>query len=140
MYGLVTLRDLLAFCATDNNGMAANQSRVWLCGPDDTPIIAATLPAPEGLDDDALRTWGRELSMAAGKLARITPFIPVAAVVTLPDPACPMLDGAIDGAPPARLLLATAPTNPIGLAIRMDESVAVQLLQHARHIACARFN
>lgn len=136
----MTIHDLLALCAADSHRIAKDESRLWLFGPDDMPIIATTLPGPAELEEEALQAWGRDLSQAAGALAATVPFIPVAVVVALPDPACPMLDGAIDGAPPARLLLATEPTNPIGLAIGMDESVAVQLLQHARHIACARFN
>jgi hypothetical protein len=136
----VTIGDLLALCAADCHRLANGESRLWLFGPGHTPVIATTLPGPAGLEDEALRSWGRDLSRAASALAGVIPFIPVAVVVTLPDPACPMLDGVIDGAQPVRLLLATAPTNLIGLTIPADESVAAQLLQHARRVACARFN
>jgi hypothetical protein len=136
----VTIGDLLALCAADSHRLSKSESRLWLFGPTDMPVIATTLPGPAGLEEHALRAWGRDLSKAARALAGVTPFIPIAIVVALPDPACPMLDGAIDGAPPARLLLTTLPTNAIGLQIPPDESVARQLLQHARHIACARFN
>ena len=131
------IRDLLALCAADSHRISKGESRLWLFGPGDTPGVATALPGPTGLEAEALRSWGRDLSQAAGALAGVVHSSPV---VALPDPACPMLDGAIDGAQPARLLLTTAPANPIGVAIAADESIAVPLLRHAQHVACARFN
>lgn len=134
------IRDLFALCAADSHRISKGESRLRLFGPGETPVLATTLPGPAGLDEGSLRSWGRDLSRAAGALAAVVPFIPLAVVVALPDPACPMLDGAIDGAQPARLLLTTTPANPIGVAMAAAESIAVPLLQHAQHVACARFN
>src|SRR5579872_1317820 len=134
----MSLRDLLAFCATQPSASEGN-SCIWVFGPHPDGINL-TVPGPTGLDSDVLNIWGRTLCDAITKVAADLTFIPTALVVSLPDRSCPILDGAAIEGNPAWLLLTAAPANLIGLDNLPADSVATSLLAQARHIACARFN